>query len=563
MTYMLYEYVPRTIFLISHSFLIFHSQHVQTPTLELDNGSCNSAFDVTTQMPYAVTTSYIGTFSNYSNAECGLGGIGHPGVWWKVTNTGDEKVAYIASLQNQWRFDHISVFSGPSCDNLACQVYLENGGFKRTLTWQAEAGQTSYIYVWFDFIESLTPTFDISIEVSTSRHIMDWKLFQYISNSYFVPSGPKSRPVLEDGNDQCETALEVFNELPYSEAEGSTYLGGRASSFVDVECRLSASTNLFQYMNSWYQITSDRATNVTISYANLNPNNPNDRVAVFRGESCDQLICLSTGFGASTGTRRWEVSPGETTYIAVHGLLDITAPNLYQLVVDVEDGGGGNVEVTPFPTPSSVEVTPLPTPSPMTSPPTTSIEAAIATALGISQDLFGVSLLTAEEIDHFESSVAGQTDDYWSGRGGNAPVEDVDSNVTVTNRDELMMDSNQDFVTVMYDQTIVYRPTDPTFDDIGSIVSEPFESSESQAEFVIRLRVGGGNLANVTGSSEVRVSTETSGEETSDTPSTDPTSEVTSAPSIGSGTCRTEFSFWRTFLTSAIALLLSLNVFQS
>ena len=365
--------------------------------------------------------------------------------------------------------------------------------------------------------------------------------------------------MLADGNDQCETALEISDQLPYSEVEGSTYLGGRPSSFVDVECRLSASTNLFQYMNSWYQVTSDRATNVTISYANLNPN---DRVAVFRGESCDQLICLSTGFGASAGNRRWEVSPGETTYIAVHGLLDITAPNLYQLEVEVEDGRGGNVEVTPFPTPSSVEATPFPTASPVTSPPTTPIEAVIATALGISQDLFGVSLLTAEEIDHFESSVAGQTDDYWSGRGGNSLVEDVDSNVTVTNRDELMMDSNQDFVTVVYDQTIVYRPTDPTFDDIGSIVSEPFETSESQAEFVIRLRVGGGNLANVTGSSEVRVSTETSGEETSDTPSTDPTSEVTSAPSIGSGTCRTEFSLWRT-LASAMVLLLSLNVFQS
>lgn len=151
----------------THFLSALHSHSdLQTPVLELDNGSCQNAFDVTTQLPYVATTSYMGTISNYSNVECGLEGIGHPGVWWKVTNTGTEEVAFIASLQNQARFDHISVFTGPSCTDLVCQVYLENGGLKRTLTWQAEAGQTSYIYVWFDFIDSLSPSFDILIEVS-------------------------------------------------------------------------------------------------------------------------------------------------------------------------------------------------------------------------------------------------------------------------------------------------------------------------------------------------------------------------------------------------------------
>ena len=311
-------------------------------------------------------------------------------------------------------------------------------------------------------------------------------------------------------------------------------------------------------MTSWYQVTVDRATNVTTSFANLNPV---DRVAVFRGTSCDQLICLVTSNNrGQDGDLRWEVAAGETTFIVVNGMLDLDAPNSYQLVVDVEDDGGDiGLEVTAFPTTT--------TPSPVTSPPTTPIQGVIATAEDLSQELFDISVMTANELDHFESSVAGQTDDYWAGRRGeeDVPVQNVESTVTVTNRDELMVDNNGESVTVIYDQTIVYQTSDPDADVVGTIVSEPFETADAQAEFVIRLRLGGGNLSNVTATSEVRVPSDGSlDDEPSLAPSMEPSPSTSVPPSqlpssSGSPDCFRRFGK----MTLSVASAVIISVYQT
>ena len=116
----------------------------------------------------------MGAFVNFTNSDCGINSF--PGVWYKVINIGEDVETYVAAVQNQDvfnRFEHIGVFTGSSCNDLECQTMLESYTYSesRTLTWRALPGETSYIFVWFETFDSLTPSFDIAIEVSSRESI--------------------------------------------------------------------------------------------------------------------------------------------------------------------------------------------------------------------------------------------------------------------------------------------------------------------------------------------------------------------------------------------------------
>jgi len=249
-----------------------------------ENDLCENSILIEANEIYEGTTHFSSTTSDDPEVCGDASPSFFGGVWYSFIGSGSREFVGVDSYDAE-----VSVYSGPSCDDLTCVTGSEGGFF-----------MGEYLYVSFNTTEGETYYFFVT-GIRSSRG--------NFSISILDAATPE--------NDSCNDA--VVLELGDT-VQGTTTFASRADDFDFGDCGNSTSGNVSD-AGVWYTIEGGGFPSQVSIQAEYDM-----QLTVMTGDSCETLECVdgTSGFDGNffSGQVIWDAEEGTTYYIYVHGIRD-------------------------------------------------------------------------------------------------------------------------------------------------------------------------------------------------------------------------------------------------
>ncbi|OAV42590.1 hypothetical protein A3850_015195 [Lewinella sp. 4G2] len=201
------------------------------------NDACSAAIVLTETS--VITGDLTGATSDQALQDC-VSLPNEDGVWYKISPTSDKQLIFLIGTDLQEDDYQLSLFSGPDCDNLTCE--LDYSGFdpnyinNTLLAWDATAGNDYYLHVAQVAGGSAPNEFELRVE------ILDYQVNDDCSGAIAVTEGSYSVTLKgsthTDDYDSCGSAYESDSPdiyYTFTPTESGSYSATVVSVFGQLE----------------------------------------------------------------------------------------------------------------------------------------------------------------------------------------------------------------------------------------------------------------------------------------------------------------------------------------